>query len=693
MGLKDKRNIFCIFKARFLNNVVINVSIIVLKTSTLLFIVPPQYAQKFRKEWEKVPALAGWIEPATTDPKRTYCKYCKVLLNAKLSDLIKHSQTGKHVAAARPFSCRRQQKIQFQTSNEVTKEQQKEGQLALYVAMHASIASVDHLSDLHKDTPLQISLHRTKCTALIKNVIGPYFFESLIKDVGNTYYSLLIDESTDITVNKMLGIVIRYYSLENMRIVSTFLGLIEIEDGPAECIVRAMKNMLSDAKLNLQNMQSIGTDNASTMVGINSGVYARLKAKIPHLTLIRCVCHSLQLAVSKSTEKTLPRNVEFLVEETYNWFAHSSIRQLNYSQLYSTINDGEEPLKILRVAETRWLSIEPAVNRILDQWLSLKTHFEISRLKENCYNAEMLYSMYCDRNNFVFLTFLHPILNLVQKTNKNFESKTADSTKLLSDVKWLYSTVVNKVILPTARINIFENDIENHLDPSPALGFAFESACQEHAICGQDKAVLKSRCVAFLVALAKELKNRLPQSLNILEKMNAFSVSECLKPNKLPITDVASHFVTNDARSTISQVEFQWDNLRSINWKETKDTEKFWTEVINYRDSSGESPFKHLNDLALKVLCLPHSNADIERIFSQMNLVKTKLRNKMKLSLLNNILHIRFGVKRTGSCCNDFVLPNEVLKSIGTLKVYESVGSNKDDCDNLEGLLLGNSPV
>lgn len=127
-----------------------------------------------------------------------------------------------------------------------------------------------------------------------------------------------IDESTDITVNKLLDIVIRYYSVEQRRIISTFLSLIHIEDGTAEFIVNAIKKTLMDIKLQLIKMQGIDTDNASTMVGINSGVHARLKKDILHLILIRCVCHSLQLAISKATENTLPRNIEFLIKETYN---------------------------------------------------------------------------------------------------------------------------------------------------------------------------------------------------------------------------------------------------------------------------------------------------------------------------------------------------------------------------------------
>jgi hypothetical protein len=35
--------------------------------------------------------------------------------------------------------------------------------------------------------------------------------------------------------------------------------------------------------------------------------------------------------------------------------------------------------------------------------------------------------------------------------------------------------------------------------------------------------------------------------------------------------------------------------------------------------------------LALLFLVLPHSNADVERLFSQMNLINSKLRNRMQL--------------------------------------------------------------
>ena len=87
--------------------------------------------------------------------------------------------------------------------------------------------------------------------------------------------------------------------------------------------------------------------------------------------------------------------------------------------------------------------------------------------------------------------------------------------------------------------------------------------------------------------------------------------------------------------------------------KEVTNTVKFWNEVTKYRDSSGLNPFKELARFAISVLVLPHSNAEVERIFSQMNIVKNKLRNRMGTKMVNSILGIRAGLKRSGKACFD----------------------------------------
>ena len=108
----------------------------------------------------------------------------------------------------------------------------------------------------------------------------------MLNDIGDSRYSLLIDESTDISVNKYLGIVIIYYSNCKNKTVSTFLDLNPLENSSVQGIVDGIVECLKRCNLKLENLVSIGTDNANVMVGRNAGVVEILKAKYSHLILI-----------------------------------------------------------------------------------------------------------------------------------------------------------------------------------------------------------------------------------------------------------------------------------------------------------------------------------------------------------------------------------------------------------------------
>ena len=67
-------------------------------------------------------------------------------------------------------------------------------------------------------------MQRSKCSEIIKKFLGPYFCSNLVEDIGVCNYGLLLDESNDITINKMLGIAIIYFW---KKVTSTFLNLVQ----------------------------------------------------------------------------------------------------------------------------------------------------------------------------------------------------------------------------------------------------------------------------------------------------------------------------------------------------------------------------------------------------------------------------------------------------------------------------------
>ena len=86
-----------------------------------------------------------------------------------------------------------------------------------------------------------------------------------------------------------------------------------MEKCDAGSIVAALKKLLVTKNLSINNCIAIGTDNSSDPVGINNGVYSKLKQENPSLILMRCVCHSMQLAMSYASAECLPRNLEYLI--------------------------------------------------------------------------------------------------------------------------------------------------------------------------------------------------------------------------------------------------------------------------------------------------------------------------------------------------------------------------------------------
>lgn len=136
----------------------------------------------------------------------------------------------------------------------------------------------------------------------------------------------------------------------------------------------------------------------------------------------------------------------------------------------------------------------------------------------------------------------------------------------------------------------------------------------------------------------------------------------------------------------ITKIDHQWNSLSLVNWQEKSNTASFWTKVKNYIDASGENPFKELSDFELSMLVLPHSNAEIERVFSQMNIIKNKLRNRMGTEMVKTQLTICFSLKRKSKACHDYELTESVFKQCET-SIDKSI-NNGEACMDMDEELL-----
>ncbi|CAG8551694.1 5703_t:CDS:2 [Ambispora gerdemannii] len=161
-------------------------------------------------------------------------------------------------------------------------------------------------------------------------VSGASFLHAIatVIEVSSSAWSLLIDESNTITHDKNCAIINKH--LVQNQPVLRFLGLIELEETIAVVIMQNLNNFLLAKMLNMTKLLHFGSDGDSTMIGIRSGVFTRLKKLNPFMSSCHCIAHRLALA-GKDSATTVPyfMDYEVTIKDLYAYFGASHNRWRN----------------------------------------------------------------------------------------------------------------------------------------------------------------------------------------------------------------------------------------------------------------------------------------------------------------------------------------------------------------------------
>ena len=122
-------------------------------------------------------------------------------------------------------------------------------------------------------------------------------------------------------------------------------------------------------------------------------------------------------------------------------------------------------------------------------------------------------------------------------------------------------------------------------------------------------------------------------------------------------------------------VEREWNSLHRENWESCKDgridRERFWAEVGELKMADGELRYPNIFLLGTALMSAPVSNACVERLFSLMNVVKTKQRNRMQTRMTESILRIRCFLHAMGKTCVDYEIPDQAVRLFKSDVIYD----------------------
>ena len=186
--------------------------------------------RKYSATWEKT---FVWCKKFSDTSEDAFCKLCFKSIQPKLSSLKKHEESAGHqqrIPKTQPTISSGLNLIRTQRETNKISGATKaaEIELAVTILCHSAIQSVDHFNDFLKkkygenSTAGNVRLRRSKCAALIKNVVTSAFKKEMINELNCKPYALLIDEFTDVGTTKLLCICVRYVSLKKKEIGTIF---------------------------------------------------------------------------------------------------------------------------------------------------------------------------------------------------------------------------------------------------------------------------------------------------------------------------------------------------------------------------------------------------------------------------------------------------------------------------------------
>lgn len=209
------------------------------------------------------------------------------------------------------------------------------------------------------------------------------------------------------------------------------------------------------------------------------------------------------------------------------------------------------------------------------------------------------------------------------------------------------------------------------------LCYDFESVAKR--IEERDLIDVRERCKNFLVILAEQIQNRLPENLSVLKMMANLDPKITMSQVKPGLKEILTNISRTHVYGVKQDIENEWCQLQNKKWNNLSNTEEFYAEVMEDSDAAGNKRFENVAKFATALLSLPFSNSSVERAFSIYSILKNKLRNRLSPEMLQCLMMVRYTLQRQGSCIN--FKPTPAMLKKFSYKMYDFKNNNDTDND------------
>ncbi|KAL7588129.1 hypothetical protein Lser_V15G40243 [Lactuca serriola] len=201
----------------------------------------------------------------------------------------------------------------------------------------------------------------------IVNCFSKEIIKSICDEIGKDVFGILIDESSDISKQEQMTIVLRY--VDQLGIVKErSIGVVHVLDTSSLTLKAAIDSVFTDNNLSMAQVRGQGYNGASNMSGAFNGLKSLILKENSSAHYIHCFAHQLQLVVVVVAKKHND------VEEFFEQLAlvvtvvcgsckrKDMIREMQKERVESEIAIGEtetgrglnREISLARAGDTRW---------------------------------------------------------------------------------------------------------------------------------------------------------------------------------------------------------------------------------------------------------------------------------------------------------------------------------------------------
>lgn len=289
-------------------------------------------------------------------------------------------------------------------------------------------------------------LQRTKYKWLsheITSEIGSILSNEVLKSLVNRlkdsqYYSVIIDETSDVSQHEQVSICFRFVSGEDFKINELFFGFYKTESTTAEQLMNILMDVLTRFSLNIESCRGIATDGAANMTGAFSGLQAKVRESEPRAIHIHCLAHSLNLVAQEAMQnETVVRDVLANIKEIVN-FLRGSPKRL---AIFESLQGGEDgstnhPVSIRPYCPTRWCCRISSLKTMLQNFSELMLFFEEIELEKSDAGAKakgFLKLLQSFQFLFVIKTLIK-VLGPIEILNKFLQTSSLQLQKAMDNI-------------------------------------------------------------------------------------------------------------------------------------------------------------------------------------------------------------------------------------------------------------------